>query len=260
MTDGLLIHAAPDDLRPLFGLVADLQPLEWHDRGLVCAPALAPDIDPAPIIRQLPLPVEAAAVSISAWPDTTSRWLGGWYLRSEHHAPAPPGIGEILQVDGEGFGPIAHATTAMCLRAMVGMAPAPAVDVGCGSGILSQAWAQLSGQYVLGVDLDPRAVAQANASADLAGLRSRVEFRHLGAHALASADLAGRVVFANMPIAAHHDLADRCRDVSLAGLIASGVRPSAFGELRDAYRGLGLRLCAVAHNAGFVCVRMEPHR
>ena len=94
-------------------------------------------------------------------PGRPSRWLGGWYLRSPAHAPAPAGVRELVQAPGEGFGPAAHATTAMCLEGVEALPAGPALDAGCGSGLLAQAWARLGRGPVLACDLDPRALDQA---------------------------------------------------------------------------------------------------
>jgi ribosomal protein L11 methyltransferase len=101
-----------------------------------------------------------------------------WVGPSWHEAPAvyrqPPRL--ALTIDpGMAFGTGGHATTQLCLEAILAAFASGAVgpdsrvlDYGCGSGILALAAAGLGAEEVIALDIDPIAVrvAQANAQAN----------------------------------------------------------------------------------------------
>jgi ribosomal protein L11 methyltransferase len=189
---------------------------------------------------------------VPGWPDPPARWLAGWYLRSPEHVPAPAGVRELVQAPGEGFGPGAHATTAMCLEALDALAAGPAVDAGCGSGLLAQAWARLGRGPVVACDLDPRALDQARRSLAAAGLAGAVTLRRSALAALAPAELAGRVLIANVPAPAHRELLGRIGAPPRAAVL-SGLRPAEAPAIEERYRALGLAPARRARGGGFVC-------
>jgi ribosomal protein L11 methyltransferase len=222
--------------------------------GVLCAPRCAPDGAAAAIAR---LPWAADPVdAVPGWPDPPAAMLGGWYRRSPAHLAAPAGVRELVQVPGEGFGPIDHPTTAMCLRALEGLPAGPAVDAGCGSGLLAQAWAALGRGPVLAVDVDPRAVAHARASLAAAGLRAAVEVRRGALEALAAGDLAGRALLANVPLPAHRALLAAAGGAPPAAAVLSGVRPADAPALRDAWDARGLRPDGAWEAGGWACLRL----
>jgi ribosomal protein L11 methyltransferase PrmA len=250
---GLLVRAPVPEIGRAFAALAALQPVRRAPEGLVCAPRAAPELA-GPALARCPLPTEALA-AVPGWPDPPSASVAGWYRRSPAHAPAPAGVRELIQVPGEGFGPGDHPTTAMCLAALERLPAGPAVDCGAGSGLLAQAWARLSRGPVLATDLDPRALAQAQASLAAAGLADRVTLRRGPVEALLPAELAGRVLLANLPLAAQRGLLARIDEPPRAALI-SGIRPGQEGELLAAYRALGLRPAGAARRGGFLCLAL----
>lgn len=157
-----------------------------------------------------------------------------------------------MQVAGDGFGPADHPTTAMCLAALDGLPPGPAVDAGCGSGLLAQAWAQRWGVSVLAVDLDPAAIAQTRASTHAAGCGHLVETRRQPVEAFAADDLAGRIVFANVSLSTHQKLVTRFGEPP-AGAVLSGLRPAEAPAIVAAYRRMGLRHIRAARHGRFEC-------
>lgn len=164
---------------------------------------------------------------------------------------APEGVRELIQIDGEGFGAWGHPTTALCLAALPTLPRRPALDVGCGSGLLSQAWVKLHDQSVLGVDLDARAVAQARRSTELAGCADSIALREGAIEALSGDDLNGRVVLANIPPTAHRALIARLDGCAIAGAVIAGFRSGQGTLIVDAYRGLGLRPAGVARSGAW---------
>jgi ribosomal protein L11 methyltransferase len=244
------VEGTPPALAAAFPALCALQPVARAPGGLVCAPRAAPELA-APALAACPLPHRALA-RVPGWPDPPARWLAGWYLRSPAHAPAPAGVRELLQAPGEGFGPAAHATTAMCLEALESLPPGPALDAGCGSGLLAQAWARLARGPVRALDADAGAVDQAARSLRAAGLADRVELWRGPLERLTPAELADRVILANLPAPAQAALVGRIGSPPRAALL-SGLRPGQAAPLVARYRALGLRPAAAARRGRWEC-------
>lgn len=89
---------------------------------------------------------------------------------------APLGAAVELVIDpAQAFGTGSHATTRLCLELLVALAdgdPArgPLVDVGCGSGVLAIAAAQLGWDPVVAVDYDPLSVEATRDNAAVNGV------------------------------------------------------------------------------------------
>jgi ribosomal protein L11 methyltransferase len=224
--------------------------MAWTAEGLVCAPRLG---GPAAARALADCPFAAEPITHPGpWPDSVAALVAGWYRRSDQHAPAPAGVRELIQVAGDGFGPADHPTTAMCLAALDLLPAAAAVDVGCGSGLLTQAWVRRWSLPVLAIDLDPAAIAQTRASLQRAACSDRVEVRRQPVQGLSALDLTGRVVFANIPVAAHAALLARYADPPRA-VVVSGLRPDEAPDIVRAYRRLGLRHTRAARRGRFDC-------
>jgi ribosomal protein L11 methyltransferase len=86
-------------------------------------------------------------------------WIGPPWERAPSEALA------IVIDPGRAFGTGAHPTTRLCLELLLGLSPGSLLDVGCGSGVLSIAAAQLGFEPVTAVDSDPAAVEAATANA-----------------------------------------------------------------------------------------------
>ena len=253
MPAGVVVEADPLALGRAFSELCALQPVRRERAGLVCAPRSAPELA-GPALARCPLPWRAIDV-VPGWPDPPSEMVGGWYRRSPSHAPAPAGIRELIQAPGEGFGPAGHATTAMCLE-MLDLLPAgDALDLGCGSGLLGQAWIALGRGAVLACDLDPRALDQAARSLAAAGRAARVTLRRGPIAALRADEIAGRIVLANVPVEAHTALLSRIA-VPPRAVLLSGLRPPQAQGVIDAYRALGLAAADRRERGGFVAVCM----
>jgi hypothetical protein len=235
-------------LERAFGALAPLQPVGWHPAGLLCAPRAAPALA-GPALARCPFPTRPLARAPGR-PDPPAACVGGFYRRGRGHlaAPAAAGLVELVQAPGEGFGPGDHPTTALCLEGLRALPDGPALDVGCGSGLLALAWAALGRGPVLAVDLDPAALVQAGRAVAAAGLGGAVALRRAAAGALGAEELAGRVLLANLPVEAQRALAGRCLALGAAprAALVSGLRPGAAAELVAAYRRLGLRPAGAA--------------
>jgi len=108
---------------------------------------------------------------------------GPFYIHGSHvKDPAPSGAIAILIEAGPAFGTGRHESTLGCLLALAELAkqraPAQALDMGCGSGLLAIAIAKLWGCPVRAVDNDPAAVRAAAGNAAANGVGERVTARH----------------------------------------------------------------------------------
>lgn len=251
---GLVVEARPEQIADLFAELCPLQPVRMEAAGLVCAPRSAPDLA-APALALCPLPVRALTV-VPGWPDPPAAMVAGWYRRSPDHAVAPKGIRELIQAPGESFGPGDHETTTMCLEHLEYLSTGPAVDVGCGSGLLSQAWVALAKGEVLACDLDPHAIDQTARSLQEAGRGERVVLRRMPIGALTPAELSETTLLANIPLPAHWSLLSRIGPPPRA-VVLSGLRPSQAPTVVSSYEALGLRTLSWQERGGFAGICME---
>lgn len=236
---GVIVHGTRAELASAFSALAALQPVRWCAAGLICAPRAAPELA-RPALERCPLP-HSSLDRPPGWPTPAAAIVAGWYRRGPDHAPAPLAIPELVQCDGEGFGPLGHPTTTMCLLAIATVAAAPAIDAGCGSGLLAQAWAHLHRRLVLALDADPRAVHQCRRSVGAAGLGHLVEVRRAQIDHLTTAEMSDRVVLANLPLAGHRQILARMVQPPPAAIV-SGVDARGAAEIVAEYRRLGLRV------------------
>ena len=251
---GLLVEGDLDAITAAFASLSALQPVCLAPGGLVCAPRCAPELA-GPALARCPLPTRALD-TVPGWPTPPAAQIAGWYRHSPDHLDAPEGVRELIQAPGEGFGPGDHATTAMCLEVIDALPAGDAVDAGCGSGLLSQAWVALERGGVVACDLDPRAVDQAQRSLEAAGRHGDVNLRQGPLSALAAHELAGRTVLANVPVAAHHALLARVVTPPSA-VVLSGIRDPHVATLEDAWSAYGLHTHRVLRRNGFACLWME---
>lgn len=244
------VRAPREELERSFAAIVNIQPVAWIADGLVCSPRAAPDLATA-ALANCPFTVDIADQAL-IWPRIEARLLAGWYLRGPEHAQGPRSSKELVQMPGEGFGPGGHVTTEMCLAALAHMPAAPALDVGCGSGILSQAWVHMTGREVLACDPDPATIDQAARSVEAAGLELKVSLRRALVQSLPAEDLAERVVLANLPASGHRALLSRLA-AAPPGVVASGVHSSESHEILAAYRELGMRLVSASRRGRWRC-------
>jgi Ribosomal protein L11 methyltransferase (PrmA) len=245
---GLVVCGPHAALARAFPALIALQPVRLTGEGLVCAPRAAPELARA-ALAACPLPHRPLA-AVPGWPDPPSAWVGGWYRRSPGHLPAPRGVRELLQVPGPGFGPHDHPTTALCLDALPDLPAGPALDAGCGSALLAQAWARLERGPALAVDADPAAVDHARRSLRAAGLDGAVRVERALLERLPAEALAGRALLANLPAPAQAALLARLPGPP-PGAILSGLRPGEAAPLLRGYRRLGLRAVAAARRGRY---------
>jgi ribosomal protein L11 methyltransferase len=83
---------------------------------------------------------------------------GRFHIHGSHDDPAPGGTHSLLIEAGEAFGTGQHPTTSGCLLALDDLlkrgVDGPVFDLGCGTGILSIAYARATHLPVIGGDID----------------------------------------------------------------------------------------------------------
>ncbi|MEP7072759.1 MAG: 50S ribosomal protein L11 methyltransferase, partial [Nitrosospira sp.] len=89
-----------------------------------------------------------------------------WIVPSWHEVPDPAAINLILD-PGLAFGTGSHPSTQLCLTWLDEnlQGGEDVLDFGCGSGILAIAALKLGASHVVGIDIDPQAVATSRANA-----------------------------------------------------------------------------------------------
>ncbi|CCQ09527.1 Ribosomal protein L11 methyltransferase [Pseudoalteromonas luteoviolacea B = ATCC 29581] len=99
-----------------------------------------------------------------------------WICPSWRDIPDPNAVNVLLD-PGLAFGTGTHATTALCLRWLDGqdLSGKTVVDFGCGSGILGIAALKLGAQRVIGIDIDPQAIAATKDNAARNGVADLIE-------------------------------------------------------------------------------------
>jgi ribosomal protein L11 methyltransferase len=88
-------------------------------------------------------------------------------------APGEPALLDIVIDPNQAFGTGAHATTRLCLEALLALDErgGPLVDLGCGSGVLAIAAAKLGWAPVSGLDHEAAAVVAARENAQANGVQ-----------------------------------------------------------------------------------------
>ena len=172
-----------------------------------------------------------------------------------------PKAGEkIIEIDpGMAFGTGTHETTSLCIRLMEDyLVPGEKVlDVGCGSGILSIAGALLGASEVLGVEIDPDAVAIAGenialnhveriASAQYGDLTKGIDFQ---ADVIVANLMADLVMMLSKDVAAH--LAPGGKYIS------SGILVEKKELVADTIRSLGFRIVEIREDGMWCAIVAE---
>ncbi len=175
----------------------------------------------------------------------------------ENVAAAPGEV--LLTIDpGMAFGTGTHATTRLCLEALVAeMTARPTLrrvlDVGTGSGILAVAAAALGASRILAADIDPDACRVAADNARLNGLEGRVEFT---VTPLAELEAGFDMVLANILAEENVRLAAElvARLAPDGRLILSGILQEKEGLVRAGFAAFGLEGPVVSRQDEWSCL------
>ena len=164
----------------------------------------------------------------------------------------------VIDLDpGMAFGTGLHPTTRLCLEALEARADrAPlgrALDVGCGSGILSIAAVKLGATRALGVDIDPIAIEATLANARHNRVGKRVRARE---GSVPTGEGPFDLVLANLIGGLLVELADALIAEVVPGgsLIASGIFIDREPEVRRALESAGLEITGRRHETDWVAL------
>jgi ribosomal protein L11 methyltransferase len=166
----------------------------------------------------------AAAEVEPGWQEAWKRFhrplrVGRLWLGPPWEDPDPDAVPVVIE-PGLAFGTGAHATTRLCLELLLERPPTSVLDLGCGSGVLSVAAAQLGFRPVTALDVDPQAVDAARENAGRNGVEIAVSQADVFADELPEAQLS----LANITLDGVELLAPRLKG---AELIASGYLAAA---------------------------------
>ncbi|MGO2131472.1 MAG: 50S ribosomal protein L11 methyltransferase [Halomonas sp.] len=186
-----------------------------------------------------------------------------WIVPSWHEPPNPEAVN--LRLDpGLAFGTGTHATTALCLAWLDGLAVAgnldglEVLDVGCGSGILAIAALKLGANRATGTDIDPQALS---ASRDNAERNAIAEHRlQLCYPEQLDARRQFPLVIANILAGPLVELADEIASRVAPGghLALSGILENQANEVLDAYQEQGMVMDEPEVREGWI--RLTGHR
>jgi ribosomal protein L11 methyltransferase len=200
-----------------------------------------------PVLPDLEAAVGGALIEV-----TTTELPDGWSERwKDFHRPLvlgqrlavrPPwepviGAAVELVIDpAQAFGTGAHATTRLCLELLLELEPAgPLLDLGCGSGVLAIAAAQLGFEPVAAVDFDPLSVEATRANGAVNGVALDVDRCDLRSDPIPAAP----TVLANLLRPLLLDYARRLSEPPRT-LIASGLLTHEADEIAAAFAAHGL--------------------
>ena len=186
-------------------------------------------------------PDEAHAVG---WQNRNRAVLVGWKLAvcfpwADTDAPA------VVEIDpGQAFGAGTHPSTRLLIEWLAEHVTGGerVLDVGCGSGVLALVAARLGAAEVVGIDIDPAAVAAAGANARRNGLDEAASFSTApaGTAELGTFDTVVANITADVLIALAGDIAAR---VAPGGRLAvSGISAGQVSSVAAAYRPRGIEL------------------
>ena len=182
---------------------------------------------------------------------------GRMVIRAPHHE-AVEGVIEVIVAPQMSFGSGHHETTRMMCRAIMATAcQGSAVDVGCGTGVLSIAALKCGAQHVDAVDIDPWSVESAHNSASLNDLAERIDVVEGTVEAFASRRY--DMVMANInrniilnDLATYVAILREGGAMLLSGFLAEDVAP-----IIEAVTGYGLRHTAMLEDGEWRCLTFE---
>ena len=215
-------------------------------------------------------PVSALRVRAVDDADWTEAWKRHYVAQRIGRVVIAPSWAPVAADDGDvvisldpgmAFGTGLHPTTRGCLELLQTIRPMPAraLDVGCGSGILSLAALRLGAEHVVALDTDPLAIEATSANAERNGLGARVDAA-LGTLTEVAAERFSLIV-ANLVAAVLVELAPRLAAHLARGgsLLASGIIKPRADEVIGAMDDAGLAVRDSRDDGEWVSLTLE-HR
>jgi ribosomal protein L11 methyltransferase len=183
-------------------------------------------------------------------------WMvaGRLRVRSPEDAPAADGALEVIIEPAPGaFGTGAHPTTRGCLELLLELEPGGGLaDLGCGSGVVAIAAAQLGWEPVYGLDFDERAVRATERNAQRNGVAVRAVLADLREIPAPPA----HTLVANIPLDIHERVAGSLSPAT-ARVIVSGITGSQEPAATTAYGRAGLVLRGRRVGGGWAALWLE---
>ena len=164
---------------------------------------------------------------------------------------------EVIEIDpGMAFGTGTHPTSYLCVRLMeeCDMHGACALDVGCGTGILSIAASKLGAADVMAVDLDPEAVSSTERNSKLNACKNiTVREGDLTKGLDYKADFVLANLMADLVIMLTESVAKHCKPG--ATYISSGILDEKEAVVSEVIRSAGFEIVKVIHDGGWCAIK-----
>lgn len=182
---------------------------------------------------------------------------GKMVIRAPHHE-AVEGVIEVIVAPQMSFGSGHHETTRMMCRAIMATAcQGSAVDVGCGTGVLSIVALKCGARHVDAVDIDPWSVESACNSAELNDLVERisvvegtVEIFANNSYDMVMANINRNIILGDL--ATYVAILNPGGRMLLSGFLAEDVAP-----IVEAVTGYGLSHIATLEDGEWRCLTFE---
>lgn len=182
---------------------------------------------------------------------------GKMVIRAPHHE-AVEGVIEVIVAPQMSFGSGHHETTRMMCRAIMATAcQGSAVDVGCGTGVLSIVALKCGAKHVDAVDIDPWSVESACNSAELNDLGERisvvegtVEIFANNSYDMVMANINRNIILGDL--ATYVAILNPGGRMLLSGFLAEDVAP-----IVEAVTGYGLSHIATLEDGEWRCLTFE---
>lgn len=147
---------------------------------------------------------------------------------------------DVVIDPGQAFGTGAHPSTRQCLELLLGLEPSGALlDLGCGSGVLAIAAAQLGFDPVIALDNDPAAIDATQANAGLNRAQIEVRRHDLRRDPVAAAETTVANLLAPLLITWAGRLGEAPEPPRR--LVVGGLLPSDRGTVSEAFAIHGLK-------------------
>lgn len=170
----------------------------------------------------------------------------------ERENEVPSGMTALYLNPGLTFGTGSHASTRLCLEAILQhIKPGtPVLDLGCGSGILSVAALVLGAESAVAVDIDPKAVGVAYENAALNNI-DQTRYSVMAGDVLSDPNLAAQLAQRQYPLVVANIVADVIIPLSAqvpkllqpdGVFICSGIIGERANEVSDAIERNGMRV------------------
>lgn len=163
----------------------------------------------------------------------------------------------VLKIDpGMAFGTGSHETTALCLELLqkYDIKDKAVLDIGCGSGILSQAAVLFGAKCALGCDIDEAAVTCAISNAKLNGLQDKVQYKKASLTDCVNGkyDVVMANIVADVIISLLRDINSVINENCL--FISSGIIAERVCEVRKHIEKAGFKILEIREKRGWAAI------